>query len=229
MKIKELRRKKGITQEKLGVEIGVSGAAVSDYERGKSQPDLEKLLSLARIFEVSVEELIGESPMITNDEPGVYVQGNIRSVKNNISELYTQIPFISVRAQAGVSKITHEYCDLRWVEETYPVFLPITVINQDSVAIEIEGDSMEPTIRDRAIVLANNIHGNDWQYESGGVYAVLFGPGKFVVKRIRTNDMRSEGQLRLHSDNDLHGTITVPANEIHCMWKVVSKIYEPVR
>ncbi|WP_211220192.1 XRE family transcriptional regulator [Rudanella lutea] len=228
--IRELRRRNGLTQKELAQKLGLTYQSIQKWERGDGLPTSKQLPVVSSILGVSVEELLsGNQNPVADDEPGVYVKGNIRSVKTSIKELYTQVPFISVRAQAGISKISHEYCDLRWIEETYPVFLPITVLNHESVAIEIEGDSMEPSIRDRAIVLANNIHGNDWQYESGGVYAVLFGPGKFVVKRIRTNDIRSEGILRLHSDNDMHGSITVPANEIHCMWKVISKIYEPVR
>lgn len=125
--------------------------------------------------------------------------------------------------------MSYEYSDVRWITETYPVFMPLVSITDKHIVIEINGDSMEPGIRSGALVLAESISGNDWEYESGGIYAVLYGPGRFVVKRIKTNEMKSAGVLRLYSDNEQHGMINVEATEIHRIWKVTMKVAEQVR
>lgn len=56
--IKQLREKKGITQESLAEQLSVTRQAVSNWENGKTQPDIETLNKIASVLEVSVEELI---------------------------------------------------------------------------------------------------------------------------------------------------------------------------
>ncbi|MBQ8133145.1 MAG: helix-turn-helix transcriptional regulator [Clostridia bacterium] len=57
-RIKELRTKKGFTQEELGREIGITAQAVSKWERGNS-PDAELLPKIAEVLGVSVNVLFG--------------------------------------------------------------------------------------------------------------------------------------------------------------------------
>ena len=56
--IKNLRMQKDITQEQLAERLHVTRQAVSNWENGKTQPDVETLSMLAECFEISVEELI---------------------------------------------------------------------------------------------------------------------------------------------------------------------------
>lgn len=57
--IKKLRLKAGLTQQELADRLYLSGQAISKWESGQSVPDLANLSSLADIFCVSVDELIG--------------------------------------------------------------------------------------------------------------------------------------------------------------------------
>lgn len=62
-KLSELRKKSGLSQEKLAELVGVSRQAVTKWESGKSNPDTENLVRLAEIFGVSIDELCtGEEP-----------------------------------------------------------------------------------------------------------------------------------------------------------------------
>ena len=56
-KLKELRQKKGISQQALGEMLGVSATAVHKWEHGQSQPDIPALQKLSQIFGVSIDEL----------------------------------------------------------------------------------------------------------------------------------------------------------------------------
>ena len=47
-----------LTQEELAEKLSVTRQAISNYETGKTQPDIETLNKIASILEVSVEELI---------------------------------------------------------------------------------------------------------------------------------------------------------------------------
>ena len=54
----ELRKEKELTQKQLADKLEVSNRAVSKWENGICLPDAERLLSLSKIFDVSVNELL---------------------------------------------------------------------------------------------------------------------------------------------------------------------------
>ena len=56
--IKKIRAEKGMTQEQLAERLHVTRQAVSNWEQGKTQPDVETLSAMAEVFEMPVEELI---------------------------------------------------------------------------------------------------------------------------------------------------------------------------
>ncbi|MBR6507318.1 MAG: helix-turn-helix transcriptional regulator [Clostridia bacterium] len=58
-RIKELRKKNDFTQEKLADFLGVSYKAVSKWECGVSVPDISLIISLAKLFRVSTDDLLG--------------------------------------------------------------------------------------------------------------------------------------------------------------------------
>lgn len=57
-KIAQLRRQKGWSQEELANHLQVSRQAVSKWEGGASIPDLDKILKLSALFEVSTDYLL---------------------------------------------------------------------------------------------------------------------------------------------------------------------------
>lgn len=56
--IKELRKEKNLTQNELGDKLGVSGKAVSKWERGESLPDITIIKKLSDILGISSDELL---------------------------------------------------------------------------------------------------------------------------------------------------------------------------
>lgn len=54
----ELRKKKGLSQEELAGRINVSRQTVSKWEVGDSTPDMEKMIALSDLFEISLDELV---------------------------------------------------------------------------------------------------------------------------------------------------------------------------
>lgn len=77
-KICTLRTGKGLSQEDLAQRLEVSRQSVSKWETGQSVPDLEKIIKLADLFGVSVDELVreGERPQPPQPETKVvYVKG----------------------------------------------------------------------------------------------------------------------------------------------------------
>ena len=60
-RLKELRTKAGVSQEKLGKIVNVSQQAVGKWEKAIAEPDSETLKKLASYFDVSVDYLLGNS------------------------------------------------------------------------------------------------------------------------------------------------------------------------
>ncbi|QDY79970.1 helix-turn-helix domain-containing protein [Streptomyces qinzhouensis] len=60
-KLRELRRRRGLTLEAAAHRAGLSPAHLSRLETGRRQPSLPMLLALARIYGTTVAELLGES------------------------------------------------------------------------------------------------------------------------------------------------------------------------
>ena len=56
-KISDLRKKNGISQEKLAELLGISRQAVTKWENKNANPDTENLIRLAEFFGVSLDEL----------------------------------------------------------------------------------------------------------------------------------------------------------------------------
>ncbi len=61
-KLTELRRSKGRSQEQLGEMVNVSRQTVSKWELGLTTPEMEKLIELSNIFDITIDELVGKSP-----------------------------------------------------------------------------------------------------------------------------------------------------------------------
>lgn len=57
-RIRELRKRKGLTQQGFAMVINVSQAMVSKYERGEIAPDLQTLKNIADYFNVSTDYLL---------------------------------------------------------------------------------------------------------------------------------------------------------------------------
>ena len=56
--IKEIRKKEGLTQEELALKLSVTRQAVSNWETGKNLPDIEILINISNVFNISLDQLI---------------------------------------------------------------------------------------------------------------------------------------------------------------------------
>ncbi len=60
--ISELRKSKGISQKQAAIDLGVSQALLSHYEKGIRECGLDFLIKLSSYYEVSCDELLGITP-----------------------------------------------------------------------------------------------------------------------------------------------------------------------
>ena len=57
--LKELRINENLTQEDMAKMLNMSATGYASYEQGKAEPSIDTLITLARFFKVSIDELVG--------------------------------------------------------------------------------------------------------------------------------------------------------------------------
>lgn len=101
-RIQELRRRKGLSQEQLAEILGVSRQAVSKWEGGQSLPEVEKLIAMSALFDVTVDYILkGGTPQSGK-------RNDTRVGSLTVSSVATMLLAIAVFAVAGqISDGTH--------------------------------------------------------------------------------------------------------------------------
>lgn len=156
-RIKALRNKKGIKQIELAAEVNVSQAALSGYETGKYEADLETYKRIASYFGVSLGYLLGD------DSP------------DDKREDYIRIPVLG-RVAAGIPiDAIEEIIDYE------DISVEMATGGAEYFGLQIKGDSMEPKISDGDIVIVRK----QPDVESGEIAVVLVNGDDATVKRVK--------------------------------------------
>ena len=108
-RIQYLRKTKGISQEELANNVGVSRQAVSKWESEQSIPDMEKIIIMSDIFEVTTDYILKGVEQSKNGEE--QVDANIFII------VATVLNFIGLIVSAAV-----------WYEEQIPMALVIGLV-----------------------------------------------------------------------------------------------------
>lgn len=111
-KIAELRKEKGLTQEKLSELLNVSPQAVSKWENDISYPDITQLPKLADILGVTVDQLLNpqkepETRMVPVTErkaiDDMMLRVIVNTTKGDKVKVNLPVPLIKVALEMGVS------------------------------------------------------------------------------------------------------------------------------
>lgn len=88
-----LRKKKGLTQEEIAEDLGVSRSAVAKWESGASSPNIELVESIAIYFDVTFDELLCKKMAPLSKITMKHLSAQMRELlseirKNNNNNLY---------------------------------------------------------------------------------------------------------------------------------------------
>lgn len=75
--LRQMRKDKGLSQEELAEIMGVSRQAVSKWEQGEIYPEVEKLMQLAKKFNLSLDRLLSSEIAEQDHTPDNHVSGVI--------------------------------------------------------------------------------------------------------------------------------------------------------
>ena len=156
-RLKELRKLKQIKQIDLCKKLGVTQGALSGWENGKYEPDINSLKKLSQIFDVSIDFLLGHT-----EQPASSTPHGIR------------IPVLG-KVVAGIP--------IEAIEEIldYEEITPELAAAGEYFALKIKGSSMEPKISEGDVVIVRKQDDAD----NGDTAIILVNGNEATVKKIR--------------------------------------------
>jgi len=134
------------------------------------------------------------------------------------TEKYFQVHYFrDVRASAGGGAFTFdENYEILSIDRTIMENI-IPSVGQEIEAINVDGESMEPTLQDGSIVFIDRTQNN---INKDGIYIASTTAGLFI-KRIR---QRADGMVELISDNKAYSPEILLADEVKIIGRVVGNI-----
>lgn len=219
--LRSKREALGISQNKFAKLVGITQSYYNGVERGEiknppSEEIIEKFVTTLLLTPEEGDKLkylaaIERTPSIILEELQKLneerTQAHQKAVKEQ-SDKDALIPLFS-RISAGVGAVTDEdpidYISLPGIRNTESIF-----------AINVKGDSMEPTIKDQSIILCKK----NGDIRDGDVAAFLVN-GESYVKRIKIN----KSFFALLSDNPNYQPIYVYPND---EFKVIGKVFKVI-
>ena len=144
-RIKDLRRKNDLTQEKLAEYLGVTDKAVSKWECGMTMPDLTLIVPMARLLNVTADELLSGNPGETDQRRAEFD----RHCDDWTS--YTKEESYRMAVQA-TTEYPADYRYLLWLAQTEQNMAYLTSFKEDPQA-EYSRDMMERAIVHNSLVL----------------------------------------------------------------------------
>lgn len=88
-RLKTLRTQRKYKTFEVSEKINVSDSTYRRYERNEIAPDLNMLLKISKIYELSIEDLLAIDKVIFNNTPSSKAQNN-ESSKNQYSEKFIE-------------------------------------------------------------------------------------------------------------------------------------------
>ena len=105
-KLIELRKSRGMSQEELGNELNVTRQTVSKWELGVTTPEMNKLIEMSRLFDISIDELVGNETKQENNSEKNPSEFNIRDIHYEYKSKRTlfNLPLVHINVGVGMYK-----------------------------------------------------------------------------------------------------------------------------
>lgn len=97
-KLRELRLARGMTLEEVGDVVSVTKSAVGQWEKGRTVPELPKLIELARFFRTTLAEMTG------NTEQEASIDSELRLLDPDTAEILRQSFLASIERMKSQKK-----------------------------------------------------------------------------------------------------------------------------
>lgn len=93
LNLKELRKKRGLTQQEVADALGIDRALYARYENGSRTPPLENLSNLADFFSVTLDCVAGRSPVPEGYPDSYFTPARVADLRRADPEKKKKPPF----------------------------------------------------------------------------------------------------------------------------------------
>jgi transcriptional regulator with XRE-family HTH domain len=207
--LRQLRKRQGLSQEEVSKVLGVSRITYGDYERGKTEPNIESLRRLASLFKISLDSLIsGNTASLLSDATN---QGDIKILAITVdSENKGNIDLVRSKARAGYAQ---QFSNPEFVKDLPKIYFP-SIPQGTYRGFEIEGDSMLP-LDPGSIVICSYVEKLQ-DIKTGKCYVLVLKDEGLVYKRVSFSSSRDA--IILASDNKSYSPYQIHPSEIAEIW-----------
>jgi transcriptional regulator with XRE-family HTH domain len=221
--IRHLRKNAGYTQAQLAEKLDIKRSLVGAYEEGRAEPKLSTLVNVARLFDITLDELITadvsdplfKSGAATGNSQG----GKLRVLAITVDQDEREnIELVPQKASAGY---LNGYADPEFIEELPRFRLPTLGKGGTYRAFEISGDSMLP-ISSGTVIVGRYVE--DWSQVKDGTPCIIVSEKEGVVFKRVYNKLQETSTLRLHSDNPIYSPYEVHLEDVLEIWEAKSYI-----
>ncbi|RIJ41911.1 XRE family transcriptional regulator [Pontibacter oryzae] len=222
--IRHLRKHAGYTQAQLAEKLDIKRSLVGAYEEGRAEPKLSTLVNVAKLFQVSLDDLITRD--LQHAAPYGNAGGTDRAAGGNLRVLAItvdqdereNIELVPYKASAGY---LNGYADAEFIEELPRFKLPMLGNSGTFRAFEISGDSMLP-IASGTVIVGRFVE--DWSQVKDGTPCIVVSQKEGVVFKRIFNKTEGSSTLRLHSDNPVYSPYEVHLQDVVEIWEAKSYI-----
>ena len=227
--IKRYREKLGIEQKELGRRIGVLGNSVSNWENGRSRPDVDLLPKICKALGITLYELFDiDDPMLRHTKREQMLLEDYRSLEDEhkyiVDRTIQSCKHIeSLRECPQIKELIHFSRSLaagigdptEFDDDGEPIYLYISPeVNRADCVFTVNGDSMEPRYMDGQIV---------WVYRTtelfDGDIGIFYLDGQAYCKKLH----KGKGFLELLSFNPDYKPIRIKeSSDFKIFGRVVS-------
>ena len=102
-KLMQLRKEKGLSQEELGFRLGVTRQTISKWELGQTTPEMDKLLELSKLFDVSIDDMVGNEAEASKTEP-LIVYPRAFHYEYKSKRMLFGLPLVHINVGLGIRK-----------------------------------------------------------------------------------------------------------------------------
>jgi transcriptional regulator with XRE-family HTH domain len=213
--LKYLRKKKGISQEQLANVLDIAKTTLGDYERGKYEPSISTLITLADYFDVSIDGLLRKD--LKHEDYEIIRNKDFRVLAITVdNENNENIELVDTKAEAGYIE---SFNDPEYIRDLPKIYFP-NIPEGTYRGFEIRGDSMLP-MEPGNVVICSYVE-NMEEIKDGKTYVVISKSGGLVYKRIRF--LKKENALLMISDNDIYSPYLLPLDDIAEIWEYYAHI-----
>ena len=219
--IKLLRKKKGLTQEMMADQIGISRSKLAGYELNINPP-LEALVKISDKLGVSIDILLREDLGSYSEyklrellETDQYLRGRkLRILATTVDEQGREL--IEVVSQKAKASYLAGFSDPEFIAELPRFALPFLPMDKKHRVFQVDGDSMLP-IPNGAWIVCEYV--DDWTAIKDGERYVIVTEQDGVTFKIAYNKINDEQKLLLCSANPIYPPFSIEIQQVKEAWR----------